>query len=320
MIGYAGRRLLLLLPVLWMAATVVWAALFLVPGDPVRLLAGKTADPEVVARIRADWGLHEPPMVQYGRFLWRLVHLDLGHSYVQRRPVAEILGDHLVPTLVLAASAVALSLLLSLTLGALAAARRGTWLDRAVQGFALLSLSTPVFWLGLMLMLAFASSRGLGWLPVSGYGEAGGGGSRLGLPDFSHLLLPALSLALMSAGALTRMTRASLLDVLGQDYVRAATARGLPPVRVLGRHALRNALVPVVTLAGLDLAALVGGAIVTESVFAWPGLGRTMVHAIHLRDLPVVEGGVLVMTAGFVLVTLLVDVGYGWIDPRTRDA
>ena len=323
MIAFALRRLLFLIPVLWLVATVVWVALFFLPGDPVRLLGGQNADPVVLERIRTDWGLDDPPLQQYGRYLWRLTHLDLGESYVQQRPVAEILLDHLPATLVLAGTAMVLAVGLGLCAGIVAALWRGTAVDSAVLATSLFGLSTPVFWLGLMLMLLFASSRGLGWLPVSGYGDGFVihlplGLTELRLPEFSHLVLPALTLALVSAGSLARMTRSAILDVLRQEYVVAARARGLSAWRVLGRHVLRNALVPVITLAGLDLAALVGGAIATEFVFAWPGIGKAILRAIHLRDLPVVEGGVLLMTAAFVTVTLLVDLSYGWIDPRTR--
>lgn len=310
-------------PVLLVVATVAWLALFILPGDPARLLAGQTADTQVLERVRSDWGLDDPPLVQYGHFLYRLAHLDLGLSYVDRRPVTDILLQHLPATLILALSAVALSLTMGLIGGTVAALRRGTWIDAAVLGGSLVGLSLPVFWLGLMMILAFSSSRGLGWLPVSGYGPQGPASFHLGdlpvrLPALSHLLLPALTLALVSAGSMARLTRSAILDVMQQDYIRAAQGRGLSPWRVIGRHALRNALIPVVTFAGLDLAALAGGAIATESVFAWPGLGQVVVRAIHARDLPLVEGSILVMTAGFVLVTLLVDLSYGWIDPRTR--
>ena len=323
MITYALRRLLLLGPVLLVVATLAWLAVFVLPGDPARLLAGQTSDPEVIARVRSDWGLDAPPLVQYGHYLSRLAHLDLGRSYVDRRPVTTILLEHLPASLVLAISAVTLALLIGLLCGTLAAIHRGTWIDATVLGGSLLGLSTPVFWLGLMLVLAFSSSRGLGLFPVSGYGPAGAPsfhllGLPIRLPSPGNLFLPALTLALVSAGSLARMTRAAILDVLRQDFIQAARGRGLSPWRVLGRHALRNALIPVVTFAGLDLAALAGGAIATESVFAWPGLGKIVVRAIHARDLPLVEGSILAMTTGFVLVTLLVDLSYGWIDPRTR--
>ena len=323
MIGYALRRILLLGPVLLVVATVAWFAIFILPGDPARLLAGQTADPEVLERVRADWGLNDAPAVQYFHFLGRLAHMDLGRSYVSNRPVTTILMEHLPATLTLAISAVTLSMVLGITAGILAATRRGSWFDTAVLGGSLLGLSTPVFWLGLMLVLAFSSSRGLAWLPVSGYGPVADpafhlAGVPVRLPALSHLILPAVTLALVSAGSMARLTRSAILDVLGQDFIRAARGRGLSPWRVLGRHALRNALIPVITFAGLDLAALAGGAIATESVFAWPGLGKVVVRAIHARDLPLVEGGILAMTAGFVLITLMIDLSYGWIDPRTR--
>jgi peptide/nickel transport system permease protein len=321
-IVYALRRLLLLVPVLWVVTTLVWVLLFALPGDPARLLAGQAADPAVLARVRADWGLADPPLVQYGNFIGRLARLDLGRSYLQGTPVAELLLEHLPASIILALTSMALALALGVGGGALAAARHGSRLDSALLALSLVSISTPVFWVGLMLVLLLASGHGLGWLPVSGYGDgpalAMPGGFVLRLPGLAHLALPSLTLAVVMAGPLLRLTRSTLLDVLGHDYVRQARARGLPRARVIGRHALRNALVPIITMAGMDLAGLLAGAIATESVFAWPGLGRTIVRAIHSRDLPVVEGGVVLLTGAFVVTTLAVDIASGWLDPRAR--
>lgn len=321
----ALRRLVVLPVVLWAVATTVWFLMIALPGDPVRMLAGQSAQPEIVARVRADWGLDDPLPVQYARFLGRTVRFDLGYSYLQDRPVVAILLGHLPATLALALTAVALSLSAGILLGLVAALRRGTPLDTALLVGTLAGVSMPVFWLGLVLIFIFSSSHGLGWLPVSGYGDgprfsAWPGGPLVRLPHLAHLVLPAVTLALVSAGGLARLTRSAVLDILGQDFMRAARARGLPPLRLFGRHALRNALAPVVTYAGLDLAALVGGAIATEYVFAWPGLGKVLVRAIHARDLPVVEGGVLLLTCAFVTVGLLTDLLHAWLSPAAREA
>ncbi len=319
MTSYVIRRFLSLVPVLLAAATLVWIVVFLLPGDPARLIAGgRSADPEVLQSIREEWHLDSPPVVQYAAYLGKLVRGDLGTSYVQRRPVSAIIRDHLPPTLVLATAAVLIAAILGLLLGTFAAFYRGRLIDTAVLALALLGSSTPVFWLGLMLMLLFASR--LSWLPVLGYGMNGALVPWLGfrLPEWDHLVLPALTLSLVSLGAIARLTRASLLETGGADYLRTASAKGGSTFRVFMLHALSNALIPVVTVLGIDFAGMLGGAVATEYVFAWPGLGKTIVRAIALRDLPVVEGGVLVLTAVFVLVNLLVDLSYTWLDPRIQ--
>jgi ABC-type dipeptide/oligopeptide/nickel transport system permease component len=230
--------------------------------------------------------------------------------------VAEVLVDHFPPTLFLALAAMALALGAGVTAGAAAALWRGRWPDRLVRTGAALGMSAPAFWVAIVLGLVFASR--LKWLPGLGYGDSSWTIGGAPLPALSHLVLPAVSLALLGAGMLARLTRGSLIETLAQEYVRAARARGAGPARVLALHALRNALVPVVTWSGLHFAALLGGAVATETVFAWPGLGRAMVTAISQRDLPVVEGGVLVLTGLFVLMNLVVDCSYVLIDPRLR--
>ncbi len=317
MTSYLVRRLVGLVPVLLVAATLVWIFVFFLPGDPARLIAGgQGLDPEVIASIREEWGLDAPPLPQYFSFLGKLLRGDLGTSYIQRRPVTAIIRDHFPPTLILAVSAVALSAGAGLLLGTLAAFHRGRLLDTLVLLLALLGSSTPVFWLGLMLMLVFASH--LSWLPVLGYGEKGLVVPLLGvrLPEWDHLVLPALTLSLVSMGAIARITRTSLLETGTSEYLRTASAKGASALRVFARHALANALIPVVTVVGVDFASLLGGAVATEYVFAWPGLGKTIVRAIALKDLPVVEGCVLFLTAVFVLVNLAVDLLYSRLDPR----
>ena len=320
MTSYCLRRLLGLVPVLLAAATLVWGLLFALPGDPARLIAGARAvDPEVVAAVRAEWGLDDPALVQYGRYLGRLLRGDLGVSYAQGRPVTAILGEHLVPTILLAIAAIALALVAGVGLGTLAAAFRGRGLDLLVLVLALVGASTPVFWLGLLLILTFASW--LRWFPATGYGFDGFVLPLVHarLPEWRHLALPALTLALVLMGSLARVTRAALLDVAGSESLRAARARGLSRGGVLVRHALRRALPPVVTVLGLQLAGLLGGAVATEFVFAWPGLGKALVRAIALRDLPLVEGCVLLLTAAYVLAALAVDLLLPVLDPRVGD-
>jgi peptide/nickel transport system permease protein len=317
MIGYVLRRLLGLLPVLAAAAALVWALMFLLPGDPARLLAGgQGADPDVVRAIRAEWGLDLPPWRQFLAYAARLLRFDLGTSYIQGRPVTAVIGDHVVPTLVLAVTSTALATAGGIVLGSLAALRRGRAADAAVLTLALVGASAPVFWVGLLLIVVFAS--GLGWLPVVGYGLDGATLPFVGirLPEWDHLVLPAVTLALVSMGAIARVTRASLLDAAGAGYVATARARGAGRLRVFVHHGLRNALVPVVTVVGLNLAALLGGAVATEFVFAWPGLGKALVRAIALRDIPVVEGCVLALTAVYVVASLGVDLLYPALDPR----
>jgi peptide/nickel transport system permease protein len=317
MTSYVVRRLLSLLPILLAAATIIWIVVFLLPGDPARLIAGgQRLDPDVIEAVRAEWGLEAPAPMQYLSFLGKLLRGDLGMSYVQRRPVTEIVREHLPPTAILAAAAILFAAGGGLFLGALAAFHRGRWIDTLVLVLALLGTSTPVFWLGMMLMLLFASR--LGWLPVLGYGMEGAVIPVLGvrLPEWDHLVLPAITLSLVSLGIIARITRTSLLEAGSADYLVTAAAKGATRVRVFARHTLKNALIPVVTIIGLDFAGMLGGAVATEYVFAWPGLGKTIVRAIALQDLPVVEGCVLLLTAIFVLVNLAVDLLYVCLDPR----
>ena len=317
MASYVLRRLLGLAPVLLAAATLVWALLFLLPGDPARLIAGgQGVDSEVIDSIRAEWGLDAPAPIQYLRYLGKLLRGDLGVSYIQRRPVTTIIRDCFPATFILAVAAMLIAAGGGLVLGALAAAHHGRLLDHLVLILALLGTSTPVFWLGLMLMLLFASR--LAWLPVLGYGMDGAIVPFLGirLPEWDHLVLPAVTLSLVSLGAIARLTRTSLIETGSAEYLRTAAAKGASALRIFVHHALKNALLPVVTFVGLDFAALLGGAVATEYVFAWPGLGKTIVRAIALKDLPVVEGCVLFLTVVFVLVNLAVDLAYLYLDPR----
>jgi ABC-type dipeptide/oligopeptide/nickel transport system permease component len=303
-----GGRLLALVPVLFGITLLVFLLNALGMGDPARAAMGQRADPAALERLRQEYALDRPLPAQYAAWMGRLLHGDLGTSWREERPVVDVLAERLPATVRLAMAATVVAVVLGLTMGALAAVRSGSLLDHVLMAGAVLGISTPVFWLGMMLSLVFAVA--LGWLPVSGYGDG----------DLGHLVLPALTLGALHTGTIARMTRSSLLEVVRQDYVQTARAKGLPEWRVMLKHALRNALIPVVTVIGIGLADLLVGAPLTETVFAWPGLGRLLVAAVGQRDLPVVMGSVLVFALVYVGGNLIVDLAYLAIDPRTRHA
>jgi ABC-type dipeptide/oligopeptide/nickel transport system permease component len=300
--AYVLRRLVLAVPTLVGVTVVVFALIRLVPGDPARLVLGLQASEEEVQRLRVQLGLDQPLPVQYARFLARLLQGDLGRSVVTGEPVLREIGARLPATVQLAVTSTVVATLAGVAAGVVSATRQYSWWDYAVMTVALFGISLPVFWLGLMLMLLF--SVHLRWLPAGGYGTP------------AHLVLPTVTLAAFSVAIIARMTRSSLLEVLHQDYVRTAWAKGLSSRAVVLRHALKNALIPVVTVIGLQFGGLLGGAILTETVFAWPGMGRLLVGAIVARDYPVVQGTILVFAALFTLVNLAVDVLYAYVDPR----
>lgn len=284
--------------------TLVFLLIHLVPGDPVEAMLGENAQPADREHLRAALGLDRPLVTQYLDYLVRLSRLDLGTSFQDQRPVAVILAERMVPTLELTLAALGLALVLALPLGVLAARHHGDRLDTGAMALSLLGASIPNFWLGPLLILVF--SLWLGWTPVSGReGPA-------------SLILPALTLGTGMAAILARMVRASVLEVLGEDYVRTARAKGLSERRVLWGHALRNAWLPILTLVGLQLGGLLGGAVITETVFAWPGVGSLMVEAIQSRDYPVVQACVLLVSLTYVLVNTLTDLVYSWVDPRIQ--
>jgi len=302
--AYLIRRLLTLVPVLLGVTFLSFLLLYVIPGDPVQAVAGERYDEEFLADLRAELHLDEPLPLRYVRFVGALVQGDLGLSYVTREPVRDRILQTFPNTLLLAFSAMAVAVILGLSLGILAAIRPGSRLDRGMMTLASVGISVPVFWLGMVLIFLFAVQLRL--LPPSGSG------------GLSHLILPAFTLGAGSAALIARMTRSSLLEVLGQDYIRTARAKGLHPWRVMMVHALRNALLPVVTVIGNDFGSYLSGSVLTEKIFAWPGLGRYTLEAVAKRDLPAIQGAVLVMALVFVLVNLLVDLTYAWIDPRTR--
>ena len=302
----ALRRSFLALPTIVAAATLVFLLVHVVPGDPVDVMLGESAAAVDREALRRSLGLDRPLLVQYASFLAGLATGDLGRSLVSDEPVARLVARRLPATLELAFGALAVALVIALPLGIAAAARPGTWLDRAAVGFALLGAAMPSFWLGPLLIITFAIE--LRVLPVSGRG------------GLAHLVLPACTLGIGMAAILTRMTRASLLECVGEDYVRTARAKGVGRVRVLAYHALANALAPVVTILGLQFGALLAGTVITETIFAWPGVGRLTVEAIQTRDYPVLQGCILVIAAGFVVASTLADLVNAALDPRTRVA
>ncbi len=312
MLAEVGRRLMATVPVMGVVAIAVFGLLHVVPGDPAAIIAGDYATAEDVARIRSKLGLDRPFLTQVEIWLSNVVHGDLGTSIFSGLPVATLIKQRAEATAALTVLAMLISIGVGVPLGVLAAWRKGTWIDRAVMVLAVSGFSMPVFWLGFVLVYAFAIS--VPWLPVQGYQPlAGGVGAFL-----RHLILPSVTLSVVYMALIARMTRASMLGVLGEDYIRTAFAKGLAPRRVLLRHALKNASLPVVTVIGLGFALLIGGAVVTESVFALPGLGRLTVDAIVRRDYPVIQGVILVVSAAYVLINLVVDLLYVVLDPRIR--
>jgi peptide/nickel transport system permease protein len=304
MAGYVARRLLGMALLLLGVTFVVFGMMYLAPGDVTVMLAANAPSQEQAAQLRAEFGLDQPFWVQYGRFLGRALRGDLGDSWIDRRPVMPQVLDALGYTLWLAAAALALSVLAGAAGGVVAAVRQRSAADESILAVTLLGISVPVFVTGLLLIYTFAFR--LGWFPTSGAGT------------WRHLVLPACTLASFLAAYNVRMMRSCLLEVLGQDYVRTARAKGVAERAVLWRHALRNALVPMATVVGLQVGLLLGGSVITETVFAYPGVGQLVVSAISARDTPLVQGCVLVTASGFLLVNLLVDVSYVLIDPRIR--
>jgi len=310
---YILRRLLFLPPLLLGVSALTFALIHLAPGDPLSTQFGlnpRGMEPQTVERLRAQLGLNEPLPVQYLRYLGSLLRGDMGRSLATRTPVSQEIWARFPATLELAIATQALVLLVAIPLGVLSAVKRGSLVDALCSGGALLGVSMPSFWFGIMLMLLFAQN--LGWLPSAGRGDGTLAGA------LKALILPAVTLGAGLMGLVARVTRSQLLEVLSQDHVRTAHAKGLAPRWVLVRHGVRNALIPVVTILGMQAASLLGGAVIVETVFAWPGIGRLAVNAIWRRDYPVIMGTVLVFSAMFVLMNLGVDILYTLIDPRIR--
>jgi peptide/nickel transport system permease protein len=302
---YVLRRLALSVVAMLGVVTIVFVLLH-VSGDPATLLASQDATREDLDRIRQAYGLDQPLSVQYARFVARVGRGDLGFSYRQGLPVVELIGERLRATLELALAGLAVAVVLGVPLGIIAAARHGSAVDTVAMTVALFGTSVPSFWLGLLLIIVFGVQ--LGWLPVSGYG------------GLTHLLMPAFVLGAFYAAQVSRLTRTSLLEVLAQDFIRTARAKGLAGRVVLLKHVLRNAALPVLTVIGLDFGRMLGGAVIVESIFAWPGMGRLAVQAVLGRDFPVVQGAAIMAAAVFLAVNVVIDLLYGWVDPRLRAA
>jgi ABC-type dipeptide/oligopeptide/nickel transport system permease component len=306
MLAYALRRLALFVPLLLGVATVTFLLLHVLPGDPVLSMVGERYDEATLARLRAEMRLDAPLLERYAYYLRDLARLDLGTSYVTGTPVWDSIRERFPHTLRLAAAAMALAVLFGVTIGVLAAWRRGSALDYLLVGGAVVGVSMPVFWLGVLLIYLFSMQLGL--LPASGFGDGGP----------AHLVLPALTLAMASTAYVARITRSSVLDEINETYVKAARAKGAGEARIMVRHALRNALLPIITVVGVDFGSYLSGAVLTESIFAWPGLGRFTLDAILKRDLPAIQGAVLFMAILFMLVNLAVDLLYARVDPRVK--
>jgi len=312
MLAYATRRILATVPVMLIVAFFVFSLLYIAPGDPAAIIAGDQATPADVERIRESLGLDRPFLVRFGEWLWQIIHGDLGTSIFTNLPVSHMIAQRIEPTLSLMVLTLTLSLTLAIPMGVIAAWKHGTWIDRLVMMTAVFGYSTPVFVVGYILAYIFALR--LDWLPVQGFTSISQGL----FPFLRNLILPAVALGLVFMALLARITRATMLDVLAQDYVRTAKAKGVGQRGVLFIHALKNAAVPIVTIIGIGFATLIGGAVVTESVFAIPGLGRLTVDAILRRDYPVIQGVVLMFSCVYVLVNLMVDLLYTLFDPRIR--
>jgi len=299
-----GGRLITGLPTLLAVSLLVFAIVRLIPGDPARLLAGDFATDQIVDELRQKWRLNEPLPLQYAVYVGGVVRGDFGRSITTSTPILPELVERFLRTLELAVAGIVVAIVVGGAAGIVSAVRRSSLTDYVATALALTGISTPIFWSGLLLILLF--SVRLEWLPAGGSGT------------LRHLVLPALSLGLFSAGVLARQTRSGMLEVLGQDFVRTARAKGLPERVVVVKHALKNALIPVVTVLGDQFGRLLGGAILTETVFAWPGMGRYLIESISQRDYPAVQGAIFVFAASVVVVNLLVDLSYGMLDPRVR--
>jgi peptide/nickel transport system permease protein/oligopeptide transport system permease protein len=302
MTRFIARRLLLAIPTLFGVLVVAFLLLYVAPGDPVEAMVGERADSATIARLRAELHVDDPLPQRFGHYVSRIAVGDLGRSYITNRPITQDIRERFPKTLQLAGAAMLLATVLGITLGVLSARRPGGFADRFALGLAYLGISFPVYWVGLLLILLFAVT--LRWLPPSGYGS------------LRFLALPALTLGMRSIAFLARMTRSAMLEALNADFVRTARAKGLGEWVVTLKHALRNALIPVITVLGLDFGAYLTGSILTETIFSWPGIGRYVVNAISRRDLPAIQGAVLFLSTVFVLVNLLTDLAYAKADPR----
>ncbi|GAA3589857.1 ABC transporter permease [Gibbsiella greigii] len=312
MVGYFIRRVLAAIPVMLVVALFVFLLLRLSPGDPAAIIAGDMATPQQLAAIRESLGLNQPLYQQFFVWIAQLLRGDFGTSLMAQTPVITMIGQRLEPTLSLALVAITFTILISVPLGVLAAWKHGTWIDNLVMSSSVLGFSIPVFVIGYLLSTLFAIE--LKWLPVQGFRSISQGA----WPFTQRIILPALTLSSVYIALVARMTRASVLEVLGEDYIRTARAKGLPEIHVLFRHALRNSMIPILTVIGTGFALMISGVVVTESVFNIPGLGRLIVDAVLARDYPVIQGMILLTSGVYVIINLLIDLSYALSDPRIR--
>jgi peptide/nickel transport system permease protein len=310
MLKYIIKRLILLIPILFLVTLISFSLLFIIPGDPAEtILTGPSggADPKAVEEFRIKMGLDKPVYIQYFTWLNDILHGNLGYSYRSKQPVLDQILSSFHATLKLAIVSMIISLMISIPIGIISAIKQYSAIDNVSMAGALLGVSMPNFWQGLLLILLFAVT--LGWLPVAGYGDHG---------DLEHIILPAITLGTSSAAITTRLMRSTMLETINQDYIQAARAKGLSERVVIGKHALKNALIPVVTMIGLNFGYLLDGSVVVESIFAWPGIGLLMVESIYMRDYPMIQGCILFVAVIFIFVNLMVDILYTYLDPRIR--
>lgn len=306
MLYFILRRILQIIPVIIGVTLILFLLLYIIPEDPARLILQKGASPEALANLQAKMGIDKPLHVQYWRYIKNLFSGDLGTSYRYNRSVNSILAEHFPYSIQLALAAIIIEIIIGILAGIISAVKKYTFWDVLVTISTTIAVCIPVYWLGMILQVTFGLR--LGWLPMSGYGDG----------SIKYFILPAITLASVSTAFVARMMRSTMLESLSNDYITTAYAKGLSQSKVVGKHAMKNALIPVVTLIGIDLGTLMGGAILTETVFNWPGVGRTIYLAILQRDAPVVIGGTIILVAIFVIMNLVVDVIYAWLDPRIR--
>lgn len=306
MLAYTIRKILYTIPVLLGVVTVVFIVINIVPGDPVAIMTGQRGDEETLNKIRADMGLDLPLGEQYLKFLAQLCRGDLGTSYRNNEPVAQAIASRFWATAKLALGALIIGTIIGVVAGVISAVKKYSMFDYTAMFIAIAGVSAPVFWVGLLLLLLFAYT--LGWVPGVGYGDG----------SFKYLILPMITLGVRPAALTARLSRSCMLEVMSQDYIRTARAKGLKKYAVVVKHAMKNAMIPVVTVIGTQISSLLSGAVLTESIFAWPGIGRLSVDSLLARDLPMVRGVVVFMAVTFLISNLLVDISYGFIDPRIR--
>jgi peptide/nickel transport system permease protein len=312
MLAYILKRLLATIPVMATVAVIAFMLLHLTPGDPAALIGGDLASPEDLRRIREQLGLERPLVEQFLGWLWHVLQGDLGTSLFSQIPVSQLIAQRLEPTLIIGLTIMLVAVLVAVPLGVIAAWKAGSWIDHLIMTLAVIAFSMPIFLIGYLLILKFSVE--LKWFPVRGYQSFSNGPAKF----FPHIVLPSLTVSFIYIALLTRMTRATMLDVLNQDYIRTARAKGMATPRLLVIHALKNAAIPIVTMIGVGLSSLLGGIVVTETVFAIPGVGRLMIDAILRRDFPILQGVILVLSALYVLINLVIDLSYSLFDPRIR--